>query len=41
MSAEYMHIGIPITNRKPNMTYNEGAKFWVSNVTTTTTRSSI
>ena len=23
MSAEYMHIGIPITNRKPNMTYNE------------------
>ena len=32
MSAEYMHIGIPITNRKPNMTYNEGAKFWVSNV---------
>lgn len=32
MSAEYMHIGIPITNRKPNMTYNDGAKFWVSNV---------
>ena len=32
MSAEYMHIGIPITNRKPNMTYNEGAKFWVSQV---------
>ena len=32
MSAEYMHIGIPITNRKPNMTYNEGAKFWVSHV---------
>ena len=32
MSAEYMHIGIPVTNRKPNMTYNEGAKFWVSNV---------
>ena len=30
MSAEYMHIGIPITNRKPNMTYNEGGKFWVS-----------
>lgn len=30
MSAEYMHIGIPVTNRKPNMTYNEGAKFWVS-----------
>jgi len=32
MSATYMHIGIPITNRKPNMVYNEGAKFWVSNV---------
>ena len=32
MSAEYMHIGIPVTNRKPGMTYNEGAKFWVSNV---------
>ena len=30
MSAEYMHIGIPVTNRQPNMTYNEGAKFWVS-----------
>ena len=32
MAAEYMHIGIPITNRKPGMTYNEGGKFWVSNV---------
>ena len=32
MSAEYMHIGIPVTNRKPGMTYNEGARFWVSNV---------
>ena len=32
MSAEYMHIGIPVTNRKPGMTYNEGAKFWVSDV---------
>ena len=32
MSATYMHIGIPITNKKPGMTYNEGAKFWVSNV---------
>ena len=32
MSAEYMHIGIPITNKKPGMVYNEGAKFWVSNV---------
>lgn len=32
MSAEYMHIGIPITNRKPGMVYNEGAKFWASQV---------
>lgn len=32
MSVEYMHIGIPITNKKPGMVYNEGAKFWVSNV---------
>lgn len=32
MSAEYMHIGIPITNRKPGMVYQEGAKFWVSQV---------
>ena len=30
MSATYMHIGIPITNKKPGMVYNEGAKFWVS-----------
>ena len=32
MSATYMHIGIPITNKKLGMVYNEGAKFWVSNV---------
>ena len=32
MSATYMHIGIPVTNKKPGMTYNEGAKFWVSSV---------
>lgn len=32
MSAEYMHIGIPVLNKKPGMTYDEGAKFWVSNV---------
>ena len=32
MSAEYMHIGIPITNSQPNMTYNEGGKFWLSKV---------
>ena len=32
MTATYMHIGIPITEKKPNMTYNEDMKFWVSNV---------
>ncbi|MDL2272363.1 hypothetical protein LJC23_04950 [Desulfovibrio sp. OttesenSCG-928-I05] len=31
MSAEYLHIGIPVTNRKPGMTYNEGGKIWMSN----------
>lgn len=32
MAVEYTHIGIPITNKKPGMVYNEGANFWVSNV---------
>ena len=32
MTATYMHIGIPITERKPGMVYNEAMKFWVSNV---------
>lgn len=32
MSAEYMHIGIPVLNRKPGMVYNEEARFWVSEV---------
>ena len=31
MSAEYMHIGIPVTNKKPGMTYAEGMKLWMSN----------
>lgn len=31
MSAEYMHIGIPITNKKPGMVYNEEMKIWMSN----------
>ena len=31
MSAEYMHIGVPVTNKKPGMTYNEGMKIWMSN----------
>lgn len=32
MSAEYMHIGIPVLNKKEGMTYNEDMKFWVSQV---------
>ncbi len=32
MAAEYMHIRIPVLNRKEGMTYNEAMKFWVSNV---------
>ena len=32
MAAEYMHIGIPVLNRKEGMTYNEAMKFWVSKV---------
>lgn len=30
MAAKYIHIGIPVLNRKPNMIYNEWGKFWVS-----------
>ena len=32
MAAEYMHIGIPVLNKKEGMTYNEDMKFCVSNV---------
>lgn len=31
-SATYMHIGIPITEKKPGMTWDEGCNMWVSNV---------
>ncbi len=31
MTAEYMHVGIPITNKKEGMTYNEDMKLWMSN----------
>ena len=31
MSAEYLHIGIPVTNKRPGMVYNEGVKLWMSN----------
>ena len=28
MAATYMHIGIPVLNKKPNMVYNEFGKFF-------------
>ena len=31
MSAKFLHIGIPITDKKPNMTYVEPLKIWMSN----------
>ncbi len=31
MAAQYMHVGIPVTNKKEGMTYNEGMKIWMSN----------
>ena len=30
MSAEYMHIGIPVLNKKPGMVWNEWGRFWVN-----------
>lgn len=30
MSAEYMHVGIPVLNKKPNMVFNEWGDFWVN-----------
>ena len=31
MSATFMHVGIPVTNKKPGMTYGEGAGLWMTN----------
>ena len=31
MSAEYIHVGIPVTTLKDGMTYNEDMKLWMSN----------
>ena len=31
MSAKYLHIGIPVTNKKPGMTYVDDLKLWLSN----------
>ncbi len=30
MTAKYLHIGIPVTNKKPGMTYVEPLKLWMS-----------
>ena len=30
MAAEYMHVGIPVLNKKPNMVHNDWGKFWVN-----------
>ena len=30
MAAQYMHIGIPVLNKKPNMVYNEWGGVWVN-----------
>ncbi len=32
MSATYMHIGIPVTNKKPGMVYVDAIKTWIGNV---------
>lgn len=31
MAATYLHMGIPITNKKPGMTYVDACKLWMSN----------
>ena len=30
MSAKYLHLGIPVVNKKPDMVYNEWGRFWVN-----------
>ncbi|MDR1834240.1 MAG: hypothetical protein LBQ96_00340 [Fusobacteriaceae bacterium] len=30
MAATYMHVGIPVTNKKPGMVYQEGLKIWIN-----------
>lgn len=31
MSAKYLHVGIPVTNKKPGMTFNDSLKIWTTN----------
>ncbi|MGI6509532.1 MAG: hypothetical protein ACOX1L_02960 [Erysipelotrichaceae bacterium] len=30
MAAKYLHIGIPVLNKKPGMVFNEWGGFWVN-----------
>ena len=30
MAAKYMHLGIPVLNKKPGMVYNEWGRFWTN-----------
>ncbi|MDL2260312.1 hypothetical protein LJB99_05520 [Deltaproteobacteria bacterium OttesenSCG-928-K17] len=30
MSATYLHVGIPVTNKKPGMVYVDALKLWMS-----------
>jgi len=31
MTTEFLHIGIPVTNKKPGMRYNDTLKLWLTN----------
>ncbi|MDR2945190.1 MAG: hypothetical protein LBV79_00365 [Candidatus Adiutrix sp.] len=30
MSAKYLHVGIPVTNKKPGMSYSDDLKLWMT-----------
>lgn len=32
MSATYLHVGIPVTNKKPGMVYVDSLKLWMSDL---------
>ncbi|UWP58814.1 hypothetical protein [Ruminococcus gauvreauii] len=32
MAAEYLHVGIPVTNKKPDMIYNNELKLWMTDI---------
>lgn len=31
MTATFLHVGIPVTNKKPDMVYVDAMKIWMSN----------